>query len=324
MEDSAHVDRQFLQFGSNELADMPDVDFRLTNYGKARITVDDVDYEMQVFSPSLVNNELPPERMIGEMNMAGVDAGVLQSDHVYGDLAEYFGEAMRDYPGRFIGLAQIWEPQADDDVHLERLERAIVEQGNRGLYFSVEPFSVIEQDISLNDRLFESLWALVRRLQVPVLWYLDDRTINRAEMFLRRVAELEEWVSRHPDIDTVITHGLVPAAVIHEIGIPDEVVQVLDQPSVFAEVLFPAKFPEYPYPEAQGMLRRLRDRVGADKLLWGSDSPFGLTMWCTYRQSIDFIRVHCDFLTEDEKEQILGGNVARMFGIDPYRSERGT
>ena len=29
VEDGAHVDRQFLQFQSNDLADMPDVDFRL-------------------------------------------------------------------------------------------------------------------------------------------------------------------------------------------------------------------------------------------------------------------------------------------------------
>ena len=99
---------------------------------------------------------------------------------------------------------------------------------------------------------------------------------------MRRVAELAEWVSKHPDMNTVITHGLVPAAIIPEIGIPDEVIDVLSHPNVLAEVLFPAKFPDYPYPEGQQMLRRLRDRVGADKLLWGTDSPVGLTMWCTY------------------------------------------
>ena len=78
---------------------------------------------------------------------------------------------------------------------------------------------------------------------------------------------------------------------------------------------------DYPYPEGQKMLKRLRDQVGANKLMWGSDSPFGLTMWCTYKQSIDFIRIHCDFLTADEKEQILGVNSARLFGIDPYHPD---
>jgi hypothetical protein len=33
---------------------------------------------------------------------------------------------------------------------------------------------------------------------------------------------------------------------------------------------------------------------------------------------MSFVRVHCDFLTADEKEQILGLNTASLFGIDPY------
>ena len=82
--------------------------------------------------------------------------------------------------------------------------------------------------------------------------------------------------------------------------------------------MFHAKFPDYPYREDQRMLKRLRDQVGADKLMWGSDSPVSLTMWCTCIQSIDFIRVHCDYLTVGEKREMLGVNAARLFGIYPY------
>ena len=82
------------------------------------------------------------------------------------------------------------------------------------------------------------------------------------------------------------------------------------------EILFPAKWPEYPYRQGQEQLKQLRDRFGAHKLLWGTDSPYGMTAWCTYRQSLDFIRRHCDFLSQDEKDLILGGNAARLFGIE--------
>ena len=232
-DDGTHVTEQFLQFESNNLDDMPEVNFRLTDYGQAEITVDGVDYIMQLYPPGLVNNEAPPQRMVGEMNQAGVDMGVLQSDHVYGDLIEYFGQAMKDYPGRFIGLAQIWEPEADNPKRLEYLERGICEYGNKGLYFSVEPFSVLQQDVTLNDPKFDPLWNLVQKLEIPIFWFLDDRTIDRVAMFMRRVAELDEWAQRHPDIQSVITHGLVPAAIIHDIGIPDEVIALLDRPNIF-------------------------------------------------------------------------------------------
>jgi len=33
-------------------------------------------------------------------------------------------------------------------------------------------------------------------------------------LFRRRVAELDEWTRRHPEVPCVITHGLVPAAIL--------------------------------------------------------------------------------------------------------------
>ena len=82
-----------------------------------------------------------------------------------------------------------------------------------------------------------------------------------------------------------------------------------------AEVLMPAKWPEYPYREGQQMLRAWRDEVGAEKLLWGSDMPYCDGMWCTYRQALDHIRLHCHFLSTEEQALILGGNAARMFKL---------
>jgi len=314
--DGRHTSEQFLQFDSNNIDDMPDVNFRLTDHGQAEFTVDGTDYFMQFYPPSLANNEATPERMVAEMNQVGVDIGVLQCDHVYGDLDEYFAEAMKAYPGRFIGLGQIWEPEADDPGRLQKLERAICEYGNQGLYFATEPFSVLQQEVTLNDAKFDHLWDLVQRLEIPVFWFIDDRSFDRVARFMKRVAELDAWAQKHPDVQSVITHGPVPAAIIHEIGIPDEFLRLLERPNMHTEILFPAKWPEYPYRQGQEQLKQLRDRFGAHKLLWGTDSPYGMTAWCTYRQSLDFIRRHCDFLSQDEKDLILGGNAARLFGIE--------
>jgi len=36
----------------------------------------------------------------------------------------------------------------------------------------------------------------------------------------------------------------------------------------------------------------------------------------TYRQLLDFARYGCDIFTADEKAAFLGGNAARVYGLD--------
>ena len=67
------------------------------------------------------------------------------------------------------------------------------------------------------------------------------------------------------------------------------------------------------------------ERIGADRLIWGTDIPM-VSRFCTYRQTRDQFRTHCDFLTEDERQDILGGTAARRHGswlarssIPPFR-----
>ena len=91
---------------------------------------------------------------------------------------------------------------------------------------------------------------------------------------------------------------------------------LLKRSNVHAEVLMAAKWPEYPFPEGQQMLRQWRDEVGVEKLMWGSDMPYCGSNWCTYRQAVDYIRLHGDFLSKEEKALILSGNVARMFKLE--------
>ena len=315
-DDGARVKEPLLDFPSDDINAMPDLNFRFGRYGQAELTVDGVDYVMQFYPPALENLEATPERMIAEMEVAGVDRGILQSDHVYGaNINEYYAEAMRRYPDRFIALAQVRETEAHQAEELASLERAVTELGCAGLYFSVELFALQGYVDRVDDAKFEPLWQLVRRLGIPIFWYIDARKQDRVAGFKERVGELSRWADAHDDIPSVITHGLVPAAIIHEIGIPEEVVSLLQRPHMNAEILMQAKWPEYPYDEGQEMLKRLCDRVGVEKLMWGSDMPYSGGFWCTYKQSVDYIRLHCDFLTTAEKNLILGGNAARMFDI---------
>ena len=71
---------------------------------------------------------------------------------------------------------------------------------------------------------------------------------------------------------------------------------------------------EKPLPLVQRLIRNLRDRYGTSKLVWGSDMP-NVERFCTYRQSIDYIRNYCEFLSSAEKDRILGGNILDFLGV---------
>jgi predicted TIM-barrel fold metal-dependent hydrolase len=317
--DGAAVDRPRLDFEGDDLGCMPDVSFHFAAHGRAEMVIDGVEYFVQLYPPCLADWAAPAEMMTAEMDIAGVDMGVLQHDHLYGSLNEYYGDAMRRFPRRFIGLAQIHEWKADRPEEHELLRRAVSELGNRGLYFSVEPFALGNYADHLDDAKLEPLWNVVRELGISVWFYLHSRRSNRFAAYMTHVAELDRWSAAHPDIPAVWTHGL-------DIGffkksdqtcrLPDQVLSILRRPHMSFEWLGQAFWPEYPWVGAQEMIRQLREELGGvQKMLWGTDNPYAGTYWCTYRQAIDYIRLHCDFLSREEKDLILGGNAARLFGI---------
>jgi predicted TIM-barrel fold metal-dependent hydrolase len=313
--DGARLDEAILDYPSDDIYEMPDVGFRLTEFGKVEFSRDGVDYYMQAYPPALSNWDAPGERMVSEMDIAGVDVAVLQSDHVYGDLNEYYGELTRRFPGRFAPLAQVREWEADTDEELERGRRALTEYGCKGIYFSVEPLSFRRYEDHLQDAKFRRLWDLARELDVPIWWYLDARKRDRKTAFMERLEELTVWCDANPDIPNLMTHGLVPAIIFHDLGIPDVLVSLLKRPNVYAEFQNPAKWPEYPYPEGQEFVKRMCGEAGAETFTWGSDMPFAAGFWCTYKQAVDHIGVHCDFLNDEERAMVLGGNAARILKL---------
>jgi len=103
---------------------------------------------------------------------------------------------------------------------------------------------------------------------------------------------------------------------------PDEVARTYGRENLQIEIMFPITWGgvwDYPYPEAQALIKDLRDRYGAHKLIWGSDMP-NVERFCTYQQCLDYVLKYCDFLTASEKDLILGKNVAELCGIGQHRS----
>jgi L-fuconolactonase len=68
----------------------------------------------------------------------------------------------------------------------------------------------------------------------------------------------------------------------------------------------------YPFTDAQPLIRAAFAAFGADRMMWGSDWPH-VCHGGAYAESIEFVRTELPWLSEDEREQLLGGTALRVW-----------
>ena len=67
---------------------------------------------------------------------------------------------------------------------------------------------------------------------------------------------------------------------------------------------------EYPYHETRRIVQACYEHFGT-RMVWGSDFPVA-NFYMTYQQSIESFRRHCDFVSDVDKEAILGGTLREL------------
>jgi predicted TIM-barrel fold metal-dependent hydrolase len=318
LSDHAQVRRQTLHDGRLDgPASLRQVDFRVGRFGRLEWTAEGQDLYLQFFPPSLQDMASPPELMLQQMVRAGVDRAVLQNARLYGRLNEYFAEAVRAYPDRFIGLADIDEARASTPAQIDTLRHAIRDLGLRGLYYANRALIMASYAHMFDDPVFDSLWEEVRDLGIPVFWEIVGiPDPAKTEDLLREIERLNRWAERWPSIPGVWTHGFAPDVLER---MPASLAQLLGRDQLTIEILYPihwARTHDYPFPELRSALETLYRRVGGERLIWGSDMP-NVERNCTYRQSLDYVRVLTSgWLPSADLDRILGLTVLRLLGCD--------
>jgi predicted TIM-barrel fold metal-dependent hydrolase len=279
-------------------------DFRAERLGRYEWTLDGEAYYVQQFSPSLQTMESSPEFVLAQMDHAGVDVAILQHDTMYGRFNDLFSQTMRRYPGRFVGLLKIDEPQAYLPDQMASLDR-LAELGFTGLFFQHGSFADRETTVWADDAAYDPFWSAVRRLGLMV--YLHGTTNYPAILRL---------VRRYPETNFMT---LLPGGRLAREGqrhVPETIRELGSLPNILFEICpiaYGFQF-EYPYREMHYQIRPLYEELGGGKLCWGSDMP-NLERFCTYLQGLDFLRRHCEFIAGDDMALILGENAARALRL---------
>ena len=297
-----------------------DVNFRVGRNGRLEWTKDGEEYHMQWMPPSLQDMAAPPELMVAQLDFLGVDRGILHNAHVYGLFNDYFAECVRKFPDRLAASAQIHEARADQESEIQELRRAVKELGLIALHFQSEGFFVDDYREFLDDEKFTQFWEEVRALGIPVLWNIRPCAEPRPASYRDQIRRLGVWARRWPEIPSIFTHGVnVPllADTRGVVTIPDVLWDVLSLDNVFLELLLPVMQGgcwDYPFPEGQEIVRQCYQKLGAGKMHWGSDMPCTERI-CTYRQSLDYLRRYCTFMSDADMDLVLGGDLKRLFGF---------
>ncbi|HEY1294598.1 MAG TPA: amidohydrolase family protein [Chloroflexota bacterium] len=314
LRDHVQVQQQTLHDGRlDSPASLRDVSFRVGRFGRFEWSAGEDDLYLQFFPASLQHMDSPAEFMLQQMARAGVDRAVLQNARLYGRLNDYFADAIRAHPDHFIGLADVDEANAATEAEIARLRHAVTDLGLRGLYYANRALIASSYTRMFDDPAFDPFWDTVRDLRIPVFWEIVGvPDPNQPEHLLSEIARLNRWAARWPTIPGVWTHGFAPDVVAR---MPPPLAELLDRDQFLVELLYPihwARTHEYPFPELRPTVETLYQRVGAERLIWGSDMP-NVERNCTYRQSLHYLRVITEgWLPSIDLDRILGLNVLRL------------
>jgi predicted TIM-barrel fold metal-dependent hydrolase len=306
----------------SSLEGLKEAHFRAAGLGRFEWTVDGEDYVKQYFPPSITDMSYSAESLVAEMDYAGVDRALLHRTPYLGIGNDFTADCVQRFPDRLVGLAHVeeWLVEPEPEAAIASLEKAVRQQGLSGLQFLTPQADLYGRSGPWDGDGFRPFWDGVAGLNIPVFISLNPRDDPPLESYLEELKTLERWMALYPDVTVVLTHGLSWMMFREDdrIKLPEAVWAPFDNPKLHLQLLFPiglGLFWDYPMAQIRPTIAECVDRVGADRLMWGTDMPIVMRYW-TYRQNIDFIRCYCDFLTPQQLDAILGGTTARLLGMD--------
>ncbi len=318
--DNKEVSGQVLfKAGDNSWAGLRDVDFRVGNYGRLGFTIDGEDYHSQYMPVAMQRIVAPPELMLAQMANAGVDHTILQAGWGYGAMNDYNAFAQSQYPDKFTAMLNVDEPRAYTDDNLKEFDRAHRQLGLRAVYFALDAYCRYGFDTTFTDPRMDAFWSKIDKAGLPVFFEATPVPDYDLASYVAIMKSLYATMQRYPNIRWVLVMG-PPVGLFGKTGtweFPDEVLKTYRHENLLIEIMFPITWGgkwDYPYPEAQAFTAQMRDLFGASKLVWGSDMP-NVERFCTYKQSLDYVRRYCTFFPTYEMDAVLGGNIDQLLGV---------
>ena len=277
-------------------------------FGKVRFGTGE---EEQLMPPALVDSAFPGDVVLAYMDWMNVSKTVLLQGNLYGFHNDYDASLVRRWPDRFLGCAYV-DPMLSGAVKI--LRHLMEDLGYKALKLELTELTGVHTEMKLNAPSLKEFWKCFSGYEATLV--VDIGTIGERSY---QLDELGEVLSSHPTIGPVVIPHIGGASL--KVATDPQVEALwqkfLSMAKDFGFYVDTASLPfgsyeEYPCPIVQRLIERTVGALGAEKILWGSDMPSALCKF-TYRQVIDLVREHCQFLSPREKELVLGENALKAF-----------
>jgi predicted TIM-barrel fold metal-dependent hydrolase len=149
------------------------------------------------------------------------------------------------------------------------------------------------------------LWEEAEKAGVPVMVLVPHALIG----------VMDEIAGRHPGLKLALCHLGLPTEKRDEEAFRefDKLMLIARRPNVMVKASgLPSYTSEaYPSPGLQPYLRRVYDAFGPRRMFWGTDFS---RLSCTYRQAVTMFTEEIPWLSEDDKEWIMGRGLCEWLG----------
>lgn len=232
------------------------------------------------------------ERYLPMMEEAGVDRAIVVPPVVTGTRNDYGLEAVRRYPGRFAVMGRI---DQRNPMEASRFPKWRDQPGMLGIRLSY----LGKEAAALTDGTADWIWPAAEKAGLPIMILVTE--MGPA---LARIAE------RHPQLTLILDHmGLsVPTVKAGRTAVAvDHVVSLARYPNCSVKLSASTAYSTegYPYRDLHFHIRRLFEAYGPRRSYWGTDITNSLAR-ATYRQRITHFTEQLDFLSESDKDWVMG------------------
>ncbi|HEX2172652.1 MAG TPA: amidohydrolase family protein, partial [Dehalococcoidia bacterium] len=154
----------------------------------------------------------------------------------------------------------------------------------------------------LSDGSLDWFWAACEREGIPLMILVPG--------LLDKVPPIAEL---HSGLTLILDHMARSSSLRDEACFADldDLLALARYPNVAVKTTAVPCYTSQPYPFANmhEYVRRIYDAFGPHRMLWGSDYT---RLPCSYRECLDLFRKELDFLSEDDKEWVLGKTAADL------------